>query len=68
MRNASCFVILSHVDNSLHFLKEASKSNFMFVHQIFPDLSIKVSNFAYERTKTLEGRVGSISNSKIFGL
>ena len=45
MRNASCFVNLFHVNNWLHLLKVASKSNLLLVQQSLSNLSIKVSDF-----------------------
>jgi hypothetical protein len=32
MKNASCFIVLFHVKNSLHFSKEASKSNSLTIY------------------------------------
>ena len=51
MRNASCFVILFHVDNQSYFFKEASKSNAMFVQKSLPNVSIKISHSTHECTQ-----------------
>ena len=54
IRNASCFITLFHVNNELHLLKEASKSNPLLVLYHFPNLSIKTSYSTYKmHTKRL---------------
>jgi hypothetical protein len=50
-RTGNCIVNLFHVNNYLHFLKEASKLNPLLVHQILPKLSIKVTYSAYKCTQ-----------------
>ena len=53
MRNVSCFKILIHVNNQLHFFKKVSKTNLLLVQQSLPNLRIKTSYSAYEFTKWL---------------
>ena len=57
MRNASCFIILSPVNDQLHFSKEAGKSNPLFVHKSPPNLSLKISYYAYECTQTVHSMI-----------
>ena len=49
--NASCFVISFHVNNKLQFSKDVSKSTSLFVHKSLPNVSIKISYYAYECTQ-----------------
>ena len=51
MRDASCFVSSFLVNDQLHFPKEVSESNPLFVHQSLPNLSIKISYSAYKYTQ-----------------
>ena len=50
-RNASCIIKLFFMNNMLHFPKEVSKSNPLFEQGSLPNLSMKISYFAYKCTQ-----------------
>ena len=64
MRNASLFLNIFHVHDQLYFFKETSKSNPLFAQQSLSNLSIKISNSAYECTQKVNSMTPKSDHQK----